>query len=89
VDQPIYLATSCGTAATNLDRDLLDDMNSTVSQIDGTRRHWRSFFTPLKGDFSVRFGLMGRAESVLNNAKRSHGLDLISIAGRVEYRREK
>lgn len=89
VGQPIYLATSCGTATTNLSRTQLDDSNTTGGQPDGTRRSWRSFFTPKEGERSFRFGPMGRAESVLENAKRSAGLDVVSVAGHVEYTQEK
>lgn len=84
VGTPIYLATCCGTAMTNLSRKQLDDSNTTGAANDGTRRRWRSFFTPKPGD-QFRFSSFGRAESVLSDAKRLHGLDLISVAGRVEF----
>ena len=85
---PVFAATRCGTAATNLGRSTLDDLNVTyVSSIDGMRCEWRSLFTKIPQDnFSARSALHQRPDAILANRKRTHGLDLISVAGRVEYR---
>lgn len=89
VAQPIFAATSCGTAATNLGRDELDDLNVTYSSADGSRKGWRSLNTKLVDkNFQSRFALHQRPDDILADRERSHGLDIISIAGRVEYRYE-
>lgn len=89
IDQPIFAATSCGSAATNLGRDELDDLNVTHSSADGFRHEWRSLHTKLpQGDFSARIALHERPDDIIADRERSHGLDLISVAGRVEYRHE-
>lgn len=89
IDQPIFAATSCGTAATNLGRDELDDLNVTYGSADGFRQEWRSLFSKLpQDDFQARFELHQRPDDIIADRERSHGLDLISIAGRVEYRYE-
>ncbi|MEP3479957.1 MAG: hypothetical protein ABJZ55_11970 [Fuerstiella sp.] len=87
IGQPIFVATSCGSAATNLGRDQLEDLNASYISADGLRQEWRSLLTKLpQGDFQARFAFYQRPEDVIDDRERSHGLDLISIAGRVEYR---
>ncbi len=86
IDLPIFAATSCGSAATNLDRDELDDLNVTYNSTEGIRRNWRSLYTALpQNDFEARFALHERPDQIIADHKRSPGLDLISVAGRVEY----
>lgn len=87
VNLPVFAATRCGTAATNFGREELDDLNVTyTSGIDGQRCDWRSLFTKVpRGDFNAQFALQQRPDAILADQKRSHGLDLISVAGRVEY----
>jgi uncharacterized coiled-coil protein SlyX len=89
-DLTVFAATSCGTAATNLGRDELDDLNVTyTSFIDGLRCEWRSLFSKVaRDDFQARFALQQRPDDILSDLKRSHGLDLVSVAGRVEYRKK-
>ena len=90
VKQPVFATTNCGTAATNLSRSELDDLNVTFSSsTDGLRRTWRSLHSTLpEGDFQARFALHHRPDDILNDRERSHGLDLLSVSGRVEYRKE-
>ncbi|MBL8817247.1 MAG: hypothetical protein JNL58_14565 [Planctomyces sp.] len=83
---PIFAATSCGSAATNLNRDELDDLNVTYNSTEGIRRDWRSLFTALsQNDFEARFALHERPDQIIADRERSPGLDLLSVAGRVEY----
>jgi hypothetical protein len=85
----LFIATSCGTARTNLGRDMLDDMSSThTSELDSQRRQWRSFFTPVGNDFMAKFGLYSRPDQTLADLDRSAGLDIISRSGHVEFVRE-
>lgn len=63
-------------------------MNLSVSynSTEGVRREWRSLHTALpQGDFTARLALHKRPDEILADRERDHGLDLISIAGRVEY----
>ncbi|HIE95828.1 MAG: hypothetical protein ABGZ53_15945 [Fuerstiella sp.] len=85
--QPVFVATSCGTIATSLGRSKLDDLNVTfTSGRDGLRHEWRSLHSKLpQGDFSARSALHQRPDDILENSERTHGLDLLSVAGRVEY----
>ncbi|MDA1013586.1 MAG: hypothetical protein O3A00_03925 [Planctomycetota bacterium] len=87
---PLFAATNCGTARTNLDRQELDDLSVTHSgEHDSVRRNWRSFHTPIpQGDFMAQFHLMSRPEQILFDQKRSPGLDLMSRGGRVEIVRQ-
>ena len=90
VTQPVFAATNCGTAATNLSRRELVDLNVTFnSSTDGLRRSWRSLHSKLpEGDLKARFAIHQRPDDILNDRERSHGLDLLSVSGRVEYRKE-
>jgi hypothetical protein len=86
---PVFAATNCGSAATNLGRDELDDLNVTVTSADGLRKEWRSLHSKLpQDDFHARFALHKRPDDIIADRERGHGLDLISVAGRVEYRQE-
>ncbi len=86
---PVFAATNCGSAATNLGRDELDDLNVTDTSADGLRKEWRSLHSKLpQDDFQARFALHKRPDDIIADRERSHGLDLISVAGRVEYRQE-
>jgi hypothetical protein len=86
INLPLFAATSCGTAATNLGRDELDDLSVSYTSTEGVRRDWRSLHTALpQADFSARLALHERPDEIIADRERSHGLDLISVAGRVEY----
>ena len=87
---PVFAATNCGTAATNLGRRQLDDLSvENRSSTDGFHRAWRSLHTKLApDDIAARLELHRRPEDILADRERSHGLDLISVSGRVEFRRE-
>ena len=90
VTLPLFAATNCGTAATNLSRNELDDLNVVFnSSTDGLRRSWRSLHSKLpEGNFEARYALHQRPDDILFDRERSHGLDLLSVSGRVEYRKK-
>jgi len=86
INLPIFAATSCGSAATNLVRDELDYLSVSYNSTEGVRHDWRSLHTALpQGDFAARLALHERPDEIIADRERSHGLDLISVAGRVEY----
>ena len=86
INLPIFAATSCGSAATNLGRNELDDLNVSYNSTEGVRCDWRSLYTALpQDDSTARFALHERPDEIIADHERSHGLDLISVAGRVEY----
>lgn len=86
VTVPVFVATNCGTARTNQNRQQLDDMSITqTSKIDSQRRGWRAYFTPIGDDFRAKFKLFDRPDLAWFDRDRSAGLDVISRSGLVEY----
>jgi hypothetical protein len=74
--------TGDGSAETNADQGALNEINFTTGLvIDGSRRNWRGFMTPLSEE--GRFTYFDRPGHVLAGSATQAGLTLISRSGRV------
>jgi hypothetical protein len=82
--QPLSALTNCGTARTNVGREILDETNFTTSSAgDRSRRGWRGFKTPNQRDAFQILAAVDRLDAVLTGAERTSGLDIVSRAGTV------
>jgi hypothetical protein len=88
---PLFAATSHGKVETNVDRDVLDELNfGTPGPEPGVIRNWREFVSKSEtGSFEKQFATIVRMGLALAGEDRSPGLDLISRGGIVAVKIEK